>query len=150
MSPSQPQPTPLLPLEGQALVNHKNYSGNTPLHWAALNTHLECVKLLVDAGADVSLKNAAGHDAVFLAERGSAAAWDVAPDRPSGDRAADEEDTAMETDRPAAPTQAALSETGPGTATTSTPPASPAQQVVDFLLSCDGPADEDSREPCGP
>ena len=51
------------------LINHKNNSGNTPLHWAALNTHLECVKALVQAGADVNVKNDAGHDAAFLAER---------------------------------------------------------------------------------
>ncbi|KAF5861855.1 hypothetical protein ETB97_012406 [Aspergillus alliaceus] len=52
-----------------AVVNHRNHSGNTPLHWAALNTHLECVKALVEAGADISVKNDAGLDAVFLAER---------------------------------------------------------------------------------
>lgn len=50
-------------------VNHRNYSGNTALHWAALNTHLDCVKALVEAGADISIKNDAGLDAVFLAER---------------------------------------------------------------------------------
>lgn len=53
----------------QNIVNHRNHSGNTPLHWAALNTHLDCVKALVEAGADVSTKNDAGLDAVFLAER---------------------------------------------------------------------------------
>ncbi|CEJ60027.1 hypothetical protein PMG11_08621 [Penicillium brasilianum] len=58
-----------------AFVNHRNHSGNTPLHWAALNTHLECVKGLVEAGADVAIKNDAGHDAMFLAER---AAWTAA------------------------------------------------------------------------
>ncbi|KAJ5576163.1 hypothetical protein N7535_003089 [Penicillium sp. DV-2018c] len=52
-----------------AFVNCRNYSGNTPLHWAALNAHLECVKALVEAGADLDVKNDAGHDAVFLAER---------------------------------------------------------------------------------
>ncbi|KAJ5775514.1 uncharacterized protein N7511_000525 [Penicillium nucicola] len=57
-----------------ALINHRNYSGNTPLHWAALNTHLECVKALVGAGADLTVKNDAGHDAVFLAER---KAWEA-------------------------------------------------------------------------
>lgn len=57
-----------------ALINHRNYSGNTSLHWAALNTHLECVKALVEGGADLAIKNDAGHDAVFLAER---AAWDA-------------------------------------------------------------------------
>ncbi|KAK2811510.1 hypothetical protein FQN50_002133 [Emmonsiellopsis sp. PD_5] len=52
-----------------AILNHRNHSGNTPLHWAALNTHLDCVQALVGAGADITVKNDAGHDAVFLAER---------------------------------------------------------------------------------
>ncbi|KAH1422198.1 hypothetical protein KXV70_001352 [Aspergillus fumigatus] len=52
-----------------AVVNHRNHSGNTPLHWAALNTHLGCVKALVEAGADIGVKNDAGLDAIFLAER---------------------------------------------------------------------------------
>ncbi|KAJ5494956.1 hypothetical protein N7539_000072 [Penicillium diatomitis] len=64
--------SPLDAAQRTAFVNHPNHSGNTPLHWAALNTHLECVKALVEAGADVALKNDAGHDAMFLAER---AAW---------------------------------------------------------------------------
>jgi len=61
-----------------AFVNHPNHSGNTPLHWAALNTHLACVQVLVQAGADISAKNDAGHDAVFLAERVDWAAVDIA------------------------------------------------------------------------
>ncbi|KAJ5398123.1 hypothetical protein N7509_006236 [Penicillium cosmopolitanum] len=68
-------------------INHTNHSGNTPLHWAALNTHLECVKALVEAGADVAIKNDAGHDAVFLAER---AAWsasaEVVEENENGDQ----------------------------------------------------------------
>ncbi|KAB8265092.1 hypothetical protein BDV32DRAFT_62932 [Aspergillus pseudonomiae] len=52
-----------------AVINHRNHSGNTALHWAALNTHLECVKALVGAGADISITNDAGLDPVFLAER---------------------------------------------------------------------------------
>ena len=51
------------------LVNHKNNNGNTPLHWAALNCHLACVRRLVEVGADPSIANAAGHDALFEAER---------------------------------------------------------------------------------
>jgi len=51
------------------LINHRNYSGNTPLHWAALNTQLDCVKALTKAGADISAKNDSGHDAIFLAEQ---------------------------------------------------------------------------------
>jgi len=61
--PEQPCPFPV------PLINHGNNAGNTPLHWAALNTHLNCVKALVEAGADISAKNNAGHDAAFLAER---------------------------------------------------------------------------------
>jgi hypothetical protein len=45
-----------------------NDAGNTPLHWAAVNGHLESVKLLIQSGADVTIINRAGHDAVFEAE----------------------------------------------------------------------------------
>lgn len=51
-----------------AVLNTRNAAGNTPLHWAALNGHLECVKVLVDAGADPTITNNAGHDAVYEAE----------------------------------------------------------------------------------
>lgn len=51
-----------------ALINAVNEAGNTPLHWAALNGHLESVKLLMQSGADVTIFNRAGHDAVFEAE----------------------------------------------------------------------------------
>ncbi len=53
------------------LVNHKNVSGNTPLHWAAMNGHLEIVKVLVGARADVGVRNEAGRDAVVEAEMSS-------------------------------------------------------------------------------
>lgn len=49
-------------------INAVNDAGNTALHWAALNGHLESVKLLVESGADVTIINKAGHDAVFEAE----------------------------------------------------------------------------------
>lgn len=51
-----------------SFLNAVNEAGNTPLHWAALNGHLESVKLLVNSGADVTLVNRAGHDAVYEAE----------------------------------------------------------------------------------
>ncbi|KIV86060.1 hypothetical protein PV11_01699 [Exophiala sideris] len=50
------------------LVNHSNVSGNTPLHWAGMNGHLEVVKVLVGVGADSSIVNAAGRDAVVESE----------------------------------------------------------------------------------
>jgi hypothetical protein len=49
-------------------INAVNAAGNTSLHWAALNGHLECVKLLMQSGADITIFNSAGHDAVFEAE----------------------------------------------------------------------------------
>jgi hypothetical protein len=49
-------------------LNAVNESGNTPLHWAALNGHLESVKLLIHSGVDVTIINRAGHDAVYEAE----------------------------------------------------------------------------------
>ena len=50
------------------IINAQNYSGNTPLHWASLNGHLEAVKVLVAAGADPAIANKAGHDVVYEAE----------------------------------------------------------------------------------
>jgi ankyrin repeat protein len=51
-----------------SLVNLQNTAGNTPLHWAALNGHVDIIKLLLSHGADPSILNVAGHDAVFEAE----------------------------------------------------------------------------------
>ena len=51
-------------------LNLQNASGNTPLHWAALNGHLLAVQLLMEAGADPTVLNKAGKDAVYEAETG--------------------------------------------------------------------------------
>ena len=50
-------------------ISPQNSAGNTPLHWACLNNHVETVKLLVGEGADMFVKNAAGRDAVWEAEQ---------------------------------------------------------------------------------
>lgn len=60
-------PSPQNPAQ-LSVLNSSNAAGNTALHWAALNGHLECVKVLIDAGADPTITNAAGHDAVYEAE----------------------------------------------------------------------------------
>nr|OQO24325.1 hypothetical protein B0A51_07175 [Rachicladosporium sp. CCFEE 5018] len=52
-----------------SLINRQNAQGSTPLHWASLNGQLPVVKLLIEAGADMWIKNSAGHLAMFEAER---------------------------------------------------------------------------------
>jgi ankyrin repeat protein len=51
-----------------AILNAQNSSGNTALHWAALNGNLDAVKVLLEEGADPTITNERGHDAVFEAE----------------------------------------------------------------------------------
>lgn len=51
-----------------AIINAQNNAGNTALHWAALNGHLESVKVLLEQGADPTITNQRGHDAVYEAE----------------------------------------------------------------------------------
>ncbi|KAL6239447.1 ankyrin repeat-containing domain protein [Aspergillus navahoensis] len=110
-------------------VNHRNHSGNTPLHWAALNTHLECVKVLVKAGADVSIKNEAGLDAVFLAERADWKAQEATqtPD-PSQDQDGDEE---MEVEVGGDAEEGSAAQV----------PVTKARQIVDWLLEHSEPAE---------
>lgn len=60
-------PTPQNPTM-LSILNTQNKAGNTPLHWAALNGHLECVKVLLEAGGDPTITNQRGHDAVYEAE----------------------------------------------------------------------------------
>ncbi|KAL8832812.1 MAG: hypothetical protein Q9170_004734 [Blastenia crenularia] len=62
---------PALPCPSPSALNLNltNASGNTPLHWAALNGQLDAVKLLINAGADPARRNNAGHDAMYEAER---------------------------------------------------------------------------------
>jgi hypothetical protein len=85
------------------------------LHWAALNTHLECVKALVEAGADIAVKNDAGLDAIFLAER---TAWST-----------EEEDKGAEGSGEASAEEEGAGEMSKG------------RQVVEWLLSSDKAGD---------
>jgi uncharacterized protein len=50
-------------------ISPQNSAGNTPLHWACLNNHVDTVKLLVQEGADMFVKNGIGRDAVWEAEQ---------------------------------------------------------------------------------
>ncbi|KAJ9206340.1 hypothetical protein DTO164E3_507 [Paecilomyces variotii] len=102
-----------------SIINHRNHSGNTPLHWAALNTHLDCVKALVEAGADIDIKNDAGHDAVFLAER---TAWST-----------EEKEGEEEKEDQEAEAQAEVGE-GKEVGTGNIPKG---QEVVEWLLGCE-------------
>ncbi len=47
------------------LVNLKDISGRTPLHWAARNDHLNIVKFLVNNGADVNAEDNQGISPLF-------------------------------------------------------------------------------------
>lgn len=109
----------------KTLLNHRNHSGNTPLHWAALNTHLECVKALVEAGADLAATNDAGLDAVFLAER---ADW-------SAEEEKDEQKDGAEAE---AEVEAEAGESAPAR------PMTKAREVVEWLLSSEKAAELES------
>ncbi|KAF5326541.1 hypothetical protein D9611_000182 [Ephemerocybe angulata] len=63
----------LLPLVPKSLLSAQNSAGSTPLHWAALNAHLEVAKVLVEysdgPGIDlIDIKNLAGHSPLAEAE----------------------------------------------------------------------------------
>ena len=50
------------------ILNTQNSAGNTALHWAALNGHLDAVKLLLEEGVDPTIVNGRGYDAIYEAE----------------------------------------------------------------------------------
>jgi uncharacterized protein len=50
-------------------ISPQNAAGNTPLHWACLNNHVDTVKLLVQEGADMYVGNNAGRDAFWEAQQ---------------------------------------------------------------------------------
>ncbi|KAJ3553915.1 hypothetical protein NP233_g8006 [Leucocoprinus birnbaumii] len=68
----------LLPIVTPSLLSAQNSSGSTPLHWAALNSHLHVTQKLVQfsggPGIDlIDIKNAAGRSPLAEAEM---AGWD--------------------------------------------------------------------------
>lgn len=47
-------------LESGADVNAQDWTGQTPLHWAAYEGTVETVQLLLDCGADTTIRNKEG------------------------------------------------------------------------------------------
>ena len=43
--------------KSEDVINSKAYSGETALFLATVNGHIECVKMLMDFGADVNIMN---------------------------------------------------------------------------------------------
>ena len=68
----------MLPLLSPTIISAQNHSGSTPLHWAALNSHLDIAQKLVQhplgTGRDlIEIKNMAGRSPLGEAEL---AGWD--------------------------------------------------------------------------
>ena len=54
--------------QSNTTINALNDQKNTPLHWAALNGHIDTVQILLENGADGRLINSFGKSASTLAE----------------------------------------------------------------------------------
>lgn len=48
------------------LLNGRNESLNTPLHWASLNNQVKCVEFLIESQADTGVKNAENQTALEM------------------------------------------------------------------------------------
>ncbi|KAJ3152121.1 hypothetical protein HDU86_005966 [Geranomyces michiganensis] len=59
----------MLPALSPADINATNADGSTALHWAALNGKLDCVELLLQCGADATIKNNLGRSPSTVAEQ---------------------------------------------------------------------------------
>lgn len=60
------------PRDADLLLSAQNLSGNTPLHWAIVNSHLETARVLLELGTDANLINEKGEtplDTALLYER---------------------------------------------------------------------------------
>ncbi|MBT4884838.1 MAG: hypothetical protein HON55_01630, partial [Legionellales bacterium] len=51
-------------------LNAKNKQGNTPLHMAAIGGHIDIVKVLLEKGAEVGIKNSQDYTALNIAHQG--------------------------------------------------------------------------------
>ncbi|KAL3481809.1 ankyrin repeat-containing domain protein [Aspergillus californicus] len=136
-SPAASEPSPSLKYEDiQSVLNHKNHSGNTPLHWAALNTHFECVKVLVAAGADSKIKNEAGLDAVFLAERTD---WGVQEDQQGEGQEPEQGEGVEEVEMSVGDADADEAKAGAA-------PVTKGRQIVEWLLAAEADAEAEKGE----
>lgn len=54
---------------GSSMLDSRDNNQLTPLHWAAIDGHIEAIKLLVSYGADPLLKDSKGHTVEQLLER---------------------------------------------------------------------------------
>lgn len=50
-----------------SLINARNSSLNTPLHWAVLNKQVDAISMLLELGGDTSVENSEGSTPLFLA-----------------------------------------------------------------------------------
>ena len=48
-------------------IDFRDDEGDTPLHWAVLLDNSAMVQFLLDNGADISVKNISGNNAVMIA-----------------------------------------------------------------------------------
>ena len=48
-------------------LNHKDYAGATPLHYAAQENHLKCVHILIKSGANVNVLDDSGQTPLYIA-----------------------------------------------------------------------------------
>lgn len=106
------------------------------------------MKALVHAGADVSIKNDAGHDAVFLAERTAWSTVDEVDVDANDERERSEKGNGkqmVEVDQRDEEVEINVAdEQGEKQQQDAPKKVSPAQQVVEWLLSCDQGADFES------